>query len=489
MTVSIQHPTDIQSPLNRHPNKTQVQDEADYSKLPILVLNLIFDHLSYKERVKCKAVCHSWRERIELVDAKRKTLVLHFGPYLLNLKWSYSDQTRHLMKYGNSFELRRPPSFSGDLSFLKHPLTRTTFKHIKKLCIYDYSECLPMNMKFSNPNEYLDFLDQCEEIEILNLQLPGNAVFELPKLRVLTIKSGALDRLLIRTRASVLSLVLRSPSLQVLVIGGELEKIDCAYPEQLKHIECHEWPARGFESNGKQLTGLQYLNLFNGAGSTANGELLKQMPNLKKLIFHSDNKATWESFQLQKQRFGLNDLTILNYGFVGPAAVYEWDKRISLTYHKVEHVFNNYSHLEAVPWKIHLDYTKLFDKFKILPSNFFERFSNISMVQIDEVTSMMHLFAFLRHCPCLDRLLLDFSLLKDANLVLEQMQLLSPSLRSLSIFTGTHSPNEVIDYDLSFFSLLKLTEVELRSFCLPIDFLRKLISKGGAHLQSTSGTC
>ena len=89
---------------------------------------------------------------------------------------------------------------------------------------------------------------------------------------------------------------------------------------------------------------------------------------------------------------------------------------------------------------------------------------------------------FFRHGQL--KLSIDFGSLKAPGLILEQMQLLSPSLQLLAIFTGRHSPYEVINYDLSFLSVLKLTQIDLLSFCLPIDFLRKVISQSIGHLSA-----
>ena len=98
-------------------------------------------------------------------------------------------------------------------------------------------------------HQHIDFLQQCEQIEILNLSLPGEEVFELPKLRVLVIKKAV---------GIKVSLVLRSPSLQILLFDCEVNKVTCDYPTELKHIECYEWPTE-FKSN-YDLTGLHTPN-------------------------------------------------------------------------------------------------------------------------------------------------------------------------------------------------------------------------------------
>lgn len=449
--------------------------ESDYSKLPILVLDCISDYLSYKERVKCKAVCRGWRRAIEPRDKARQTLVLHVGPYLLNQKWSYSNQRRRLMGYANSFEIQ-------SLNFLAHPLTRSSFKHIKKLCIFEYNDYLLLNTTVHNIRQGIDFLKQCEEIEILNLILPDKlVVFELPKLKVLVIKSGSTDYLITSSGLSEISLMLRSPSLQVLVFACPVSKIDCRYPKSLKHIECIEWPSE-FKTNGTELTALEYLNLLNGERSAAKDDLLKTMPNLKKLIFHSDEQAVSKSFEEQKQRFRLNRLEILNFGLFGRAHAHEWEKGISLTCGGTKPLFDNYPRIESVPWKISLKYDELFNQFKILPSNFFERF-RITYVQIGEVTSMTHLFAFLRHCPFLEKMMLNFDMLKEYSLVLEQMQLLSPSLRTLHIFTETQNANQFLSFDLAFLSVLKLVCIDVSAHFIPADFLRKLMNRRGDHFK------
>ena len=97
-------------------------------ELSTLALNAIFGYLSIKERIKCKSVCVRWQNEIELREKNNDTLILHFSKFHFNKKWS---NDRSLMGYENSFKIK-------SFEFLKHQLTKSYFKSIKRLSIeYD----------------------------------------------------------------------------------------------------------------------------------------------------------------------------------------------------------------------------------------------------------------------------------------------------------------------------------------------------------------
>ena len=152
----------------------------------------------------------------------------------------------------------------------------------------------------------------------------------------------------------------------------------------------------------------------------------------------------------------------------------------------VEPLFDNYSKLvENSPWLVWIDYSKLFSKFRILPSNFFERFSQAYSIEISEVTNYTHLFEFLKCYPSVQQLRIHFSKVK-ADRILELVHLLQPSLTELTIVE--ERPSNVLEIDLSFMCLLNLSHLCFESTHLPIEFVRKVATKAatkrGAHFSS-----
>ena len=341
----------------------------DYSRLPTLVLNEIFGYLSVKERIKAKSVCRTWREEIELRERKSDTLVLHFGPYLWNVHWTETNN-RRLMKFENSFEVKR-------LTFLEHPLTRELLERTKKLaivyfCRNDYVQDV------SHLQPYLGYFGHCEEIELRGLRLEGTLTFKLPKLKVLVFNNCSPNKL-----------VLNCPSLEVLFWDQKILEIDFRSATKLKRLICFGWPAK-VSLKGK-LQSLEYLNFYAAQREPVNDRLLDWMPKLKRLVIYSgDPQADLESIRQQQKRLDRKNLEVLFSGFLEPVGFELGPATNPIVYidQRVDQLFENYSKLaESSPWKVSIDYTNLFNKFKILPSDFFERFSEPFLSNLLEVSA------------------------------------------------------------------------------------------------------
>ena len=201
---------------------TDVRPEAtrDYSRLPTLVLNEIFGYLSVKERVRCKSVCRSWKEEIELREQKSDTLVLHLGPYLWDQRWSETNNGG-LMKFENSFEVKR-------LTFLKHPLTRPLLEKTKKLAIVNFHQHLEdAEVMDSNVHSCLGYLKHCEVIEIQNFDLKGTLNFNLPKLKTLVVG---------KSESPIAKVILNCPSLEVMLCDWDVNEIILRNVEKLTSL-------------------------------------------------------------------------------------------------------------------------------------------------------------------------------------------------------------------------------------------------------------
>ena len=431
----------------------------DYSRLPTLVpvMDRILGYLSVKERVRCKGLCRSWREEIELREPKSDTLVLHTGPYPWNMHWTQTNN-RRLMKFENSFQMK-------NISILDHPMTRALLEKTKKLAIVQLSR---NDFVDSNFEPYLGHFKHCiEEIEIRNFRLQGTLKFDLPKLKVLVINNCPADKFVLNCR-----------SLEVLFWSRKVNEIRFQNAKKLKRLICFGWPAT-VSLNGK-FDALEYLYVL--ADEPVNNRLLDRMPKLKRLVLYHDDEmkmADLEIIREQQKRLGLKNLEVLFNAFRDPVEV-AFSHSDGYEDRWVQNLFENYSKLvENSPWSIDIDYSKLFSKFKILPSNFFERFNEFALIEISAVTSYSHLFGFLKSCPYVQTLKLHFSKV-DTNLILGLMQALQPTLVRLVIVE--ERPQDVLKFVLSFIRIFELTILSVDSPRLSIDFLRKVAARKGPRL-------
>ena len=447
---------------------------CDYADLPKLVpvMDRILGYLSVKERVRCKGVCRTWRAEIELRDRKSDNLVLHLGPYRRNMRWTETNN-RRLMKFENSFQMK-------NLTVLGHPLSRSLLKKTKKLAFIDFNTTT-LNPTILAIQPYLSYFDQCEEIEIRCSRPESALTFDLPKLKVLVFKDNAIDKML-SSNSPIDKLVLNCPSLEVLFYNRRVNFLHFQNVKKLKRLICFGWPATVL-LNGK-FSSLVYLNLFAARDEPVNDRLLERMPKLKRLVLYSKNlQADLKIIREQQKRCGLENLEVLFNGFRDPFEIYldTDDPKFIIADPYVDHLHENYSKLvENLPWSVCVDYSQLFNKFKILPSNFFERFSDVLAIQIFEVANYTHLLGFLKCYPFVERVRIHFSKV-DAYRVIDLVHMLQPSLTELSIVEDR--PSDLLMIDLSFLLLLNLTQLDLVSTHLPVEFLRRVAAKRGQHLN------
>lgn len=96
------------------------------------------------------------------------------------------------------------------------------------------------------------------------------------------------------------------------------------------------------------------------------------------------------------------------------------------------------------------------------------------------MTSYPYLFEFLKCVPYIQQLKLHFTKV-DANLVLDLMYLLQPSLKELAI-VGKHS-SKLLNIDLSFMRLFNLVYLKLESDLLPAVILSRVVAMKGSNLS------
>ena len=424
------------------------------NELPTLVINAIFDYLSLKERIKCKSVCVQWRIEIELKDKNKEVLILHTDAYSLNRRWLYTNN-RGLMRYENSFEMK-------SLDFLKQPFTRSYFKSIKKLAIFDFAVTC---FEIENFYQYINFFSKCEKIEINGVDTElDEMLINLPKLRVLAISHFAINKLIIDC-----------PLLHTFIIYPLFcKEIIYKNPKPLKHLEAKNC-FLNFKITGK-FTSLEFFKLFNEL-IKLDGNLLSKTPNLKQLIIYTKFNEDIKYLENQKKLHNLNELDILVSGFKGIRAVRPAINKNPILLkddNEIGKLFDNYSNLvENSIWNTKVDYFKLIQKFKILPSNFFEKFY-VRIVVIEKVYNYLHLFQFLKFCSHLEAFDLYYSNV-DSKLILGQSFIFAPSLILFRIFEDNHLNLIEFGKNLAFIRFLeKLICICIASSRIPVKLIKKV---------------
>ena len=422
-----------------------------YSTLPSLVLDAIFSYLTFKERIKAKSVCRSWKDEIEYKDKRKDSLTFYFRFHPLNTQWSWSNN-RGLIGVENSFEIK-------SLEFLRLPFTLNYFKNLKKINISNRLTFYTGPDRTQKPRNFINLFEQCEELEIYGFAFEGTTIFKLNRLRVLVFKTMYCE-----------SMKLHCPNLEVFICWSQVDKIEYKYPNKLNYIECYHYCLE-FKLSA-QFTNLQTLNFFN-LTRPIRSDLLGYMPNLKRLIlFSSVGKPDLDKLERQKQLYKMNQLEILSSGFKDALVKQPISQGMFfLNPSCVKAIFDNYPKLvEPIIWEILVDYNSLFDQFKILPNDFFVKLPLIRNVSIHEIDNYQHLTAFLKHCSMLECLSITTAKIQKPEF-LDTLFLHHPSLNSL-IFR--EQSIEYASFDLTFMLNLKLLHVRVLAPVLSIDFLRKI---------------
>ena len=438
---------------------------CDYSDLPRLTFDEILSYLNVKEQIRCKAVCRNWKHGVERWEKNRQSLVFHLRTFLTNVKWTHNAT---LMRLENSFPIP-------NLDFLRRPFTQLYFKKLKKAAILDIHLSYLFGNNYQRFGQCIDWLVECEELEVFGFYLEGKTTFDLPKLKVLVLKKVDADRLEFKCSA-----------LEVLVLQSKVKQIEFKCTKSLKHLAVTNTGSLNFRSSTSKFSSLESMNLFNNDFINTpykreleqiRGDLLRYTPNLKKLICYSAHAAsTFEQLEAQRVRYGLVDLQILMAGFRESRfdlVQNESQFMIIADSAEINKVFDDYPKLvEPCSWDTHIDYSAVAQKFRILPNTFFTNFPNVISFEIKQVTSYKHLFAFLRCCPRVVFLQISCCLIEPE--FLGQLFLLTPSVRVLSI-KRIDEPTILQEFDFLALSNLKLNIFKFFCAALPIQIIEKIL--------------
>ena len=448
---------------------------SDYSNLCQLPFDEMLSHLTVKEQIKCKAVCSGWKYEVERWERSRKSLVFHLHAFLPNVKWTNDES---LMRLENSFQIR-------SLDFLRRPFTQNHFKKLKKVAILDMHLSYLFGNKHQRFGQCINWLVECEELELSNLYLEGKTTFDFPKLKVLVLRKVDADRLEIKC-----------PVLEILVLQSKVKQIEFKSTKSLKYWATTNMGALNFRSSTPKFSSLECLNLFNNGFlspvferelSQIREDLLRYTPKLKKLIcYPTTAQLSFDQWQAQKTRFGLKDLQILMAGFKeAKFNVVQNESQFMITIDTIDAIFDNYPNLvEPCPWGVHIDYYEVARHFRILPSTFFTRFPNVISFEIKRVTNYRHLFGFLKHCPRL--IFLQISLCRIEPGFLDHLSFLTPSVRVLAF--KYVEPNMLLDFDFLFLCNLNLQICKFFSSVLPIQIIEKVLKHSKSLINLKYGT-
>lgn len=430
--------------------------------IPILPFKVILSYLTCKDRVRCKAVCSNWKKEIEKIEREQDSLVFNIGPYPLNRKWS-STNNRSLMRIENSFQIKR-------LQSIKRLMNFKFIKKIKKLYIQNYYTVFSDSV--TKPSQFVESFNNLIELEWCGFYLDGKTVFEIPSLKVLVIKKSEIE-----------NIQLDCPNLETFICWGKVKRIEYrSSRKSLKYLECLDYSLQ-YQKRDTKFTRLETLNLFNETGYLRD-DLLKGMTKLKKLILVTTNaRADFRKLNKQRQNYEIEELEIIINGFpTTDNEVVNLKHQSEFTYilnrDNSKRIRDNYANLavDNVPWDIHFEYPDVFDKFKILPANFFEIFSDINSISLIDSTELnyKHLFGLLKCCPLLECLALRLSDIKDVKL-LDSLYLLTPTVRTLII--NEPIPESALNYDYAFLKNMKVVTMRFDSFKLPVKFIKEIYSK------------
>lgn len=426
----------------------------DYSTLPSICLNEIFDYLSFKERIKIKSVCRDWRDEIESKDKKKDAIFFHLHFFPINRKWSWPTN-KNLIRIENSFEIK-------NIEFLRSSFVKNYFKNLKKISICNPFTVYSDQEDVTSIHQYLAHFEQCESLELFGFQLAGKTTIKMKQLKILIMKKAHCNHL-----------VLESPNLEFFSCWSRVKKIDYKNEQNLKYLECYNH-CLNFKSNCKFIN-LESIIFYNQTGQAIRNDLLKYTPKLKKFILFSSFQNDLSDLRRQRKIYGFNDLKISCSGFEDGVIIRQIDREGAFLIDAMclEDVFNNYSKFDS-PTNLEsgINYDTVSRLFKILPDDFFTKVQMIGSLYIDEIENYNHLFEFLKNCPVLDCLTISFCKMTRPYF-LDHLFMLTPSLRILA-FNCEHRCNYV-DFDLTFLNNLKLINVRLEASFLSINFLRKIL--------------
>lgn len=296
---------------------------------------------------------------------------MHFGPF----PWRKRSCTNETIKYQDSFEIK-------SIEFLRHSLTRSYFKRIKELTVFNVcGDSSPIEIRKSL-NKYLYYFKDLECLELNGFSLTEKSQLNLKNLHTVALKNVYNQK----------HFELNLPNLQNFISWSLLlDNVSIKHPNSIRSMQYynHHRDCR-FKAIFENLEVISVYDI--------NGYLLKnflsRLPNLKTLVLYS--QMSEEDFrELKRQRndvFYLRQLRIHHFGYEESLG---YRGRHMLHYHfnnqlKRDELINSVvphfdQLIDGSPWPVYVHYTDLVDAFRgAIPERFFSKFVNFYKVHLKE---------------------------------------------------------------------------------------------------------
>ena len=330
--------------------------------LPVVVLKVVFDFLSIREKFAMKLTCKKWKFVADTMCRQQNVCIYSIKcPY--NERWCFSEQKvaeedMIYIKFNHTSERK----FDLKLDF---------FKNLQKLYLYSIGEKI---------NEFLLELNQLTKLEVLMID---DYVVEEPKLRKLS--STSLQKLSIRD-INCQGMELDTPNLSALVLYCNRRKhthVLIRFPLKIKHLECKEFTLR--------LSSLKNLETLACYAITFDLKLrdYKRLAKLEIFPINEDELQFVRSLQEERTRLGRDALEIIVSGFKerpvifdhGPFLPANGSRHYQLTPAFLEHVAQN-DFVGRVPLRSNMSPLTLLKYGPSIPRDFFDRLA-IDHITID----------------------------------------------------------------------------------------------------------
>lgn len=282
-------------------------------------------------------------------------------------RFSYTGE---LIKYQNSIEIE-------SINFLRHHLTRTYFKNLKKLIIFNMNYDLKPLEIGSLHRFSIDHFQSLQQLELDGIRLTKRTSLNLSNLKTLTLKNFEIYK----------QFELNCPVLENFICYTVLNRISIKYPQSIRTMQLYNHQ-RDCKLDYR-FENLELLDIYDINGYFSD-QFLSKLPKLKQLVIYSHiTKQDFKSLKRQKKIYDLDHLKILYFGFdddldfFGNDFVLHYFFNNMLNKDALKHVVENYSKLNYKSfWPVMIQYDQLIQSFGIIPNDFFEKFINLREIKI-----------------------------------------------------------------------------------------------------------
>ena len=404
--------------------------------LPDLVITRILNYLCLRERARFRLVCKKFSE-FNLRGQER--LCINQVSYPLNTTWTLTGDSERgkLVGYHNSSDF---------LNRKFHKLSCNPLMSIKKLYIVsaDYLSALQIS-----PNK-LNYFRALEVLEIFEGKFEKNIDWSFKKLKVLSLNECKFD----------FAVELDCPLLESFVCWTtEIKNLKFSHPSSLKYLELFQ-----FDSSIRRFKNVESLAFL--CFSTIDRNICtRELSKLRELHLNCGNYKLLDFEQLNNLIGDLESEHLkVNVTWFKLTNCTQ-SRRVVIDESNAATALSNYPNLETnLRYRFDINFSALIKTFNsCIPDDFFEKFTSISHVEINEQTDETQFMRFLVNCKQLRCLYVNELYIKEFPYKkLAQL----PTLEELEIFKS-----ELSISDHQFLSKLKnLLSLKVTFSCRFIEF-------------------